>query len=379
VERYFASCPRGLEPLLADELAMLQADAIEPGSGGVAFAGPPELAYRVNLHSRLATRVLQRVSAGRYFSEEEIYRGALAVFWERWFAVDRTLAVKVSAQACPLKSLEFVTLRIKDAICDRFREVTGRRPDVDTRSPDVRIHAHLDATHYTLFLDTSGEPLFKRGLRQQAGLAPINENLAAGILALAGWHPGIPLLDPMCGSGTFLLEAAQIALGIAPGLNRRFAFETFRHFDATAWRTLCDAARAVQRPASALPIYGSDLTAEALRDAHANLKAAGLAGAVTLSRADLRDLTPPAATGILVMNPPYGVRLGHEADLADFYPQLGDALKQRFSGWNAYIISADRALPKHIRLAASRRTPLYNGDLDCRLYEYRMVEGGNRG
>jgi putative N6-adenine-specific DNA methylase len=239
----------------------------------------------------------------------------------------------------------------------------------------VRIQAHLTERDFALYLDTTGEPLFKRGLRVSTGEAPLRENLAAGVLRLAGWRPGITLFDPMCGSGTFVLEAALAALDIAPGLGRRFAFEKLSNFDPSKWRGLRQSAAARQKPKQALPIYASDLSRDAIRAARTNLKSCGLEGVVTLNRADVLEISPPASEGIIVTNPPYGVRLGEQQALAEFYPRLGDALKQRFSGWSAYILSADMRLPKLIRLAVSRRLPLYNGALECRLFEYRMVSG----
>jgi putative N6-adenine-specific DNA methylase len=378
VEQFFATCPRGLEGVLAEELVALGAENVEKTGGGVGFHGPMALCYAANLHSRLATRILLRVSAGKYQHEEDVYQGALAVFWHKWFTASRTIAVKVVAQDSQLKSLNFITLRIKDAVCDRFREETGMRPSVQTLHPDIRVHAFLTRDRYTLYLDTSGESLYKRGLRKQAGLAPINENLAAGILRLSGWKPGEALYDPMCGSGTFLMEAAQMALNIAPGLGRDFAFERMLRMDAKAWSRMKAEAEKARQPVRPLPIFGSDVMGGSLRDADSNLKAAGLREAVTLSKADILDIAPPAESGVLVMNPPYGVRLGEEEELAALYPKLGDVLKRNFANWRAYIISADANLPRLIRLSASRKTPLFNGALECRLFEYKLVEGSNR-
>lgn len=378
IEQFFATCPRGLEDALAGELLDLGAENIEKTGGGVGFHGSMTLCYAANLHSRLATRILLRVSAGKYKNEEDVYQGALAVFWHKWFSASRTIAVKVVAQDSPLKSLNFITLRIKDAVCDRFVEETGTRPSVQTLHPDIRIHAFLTRDRYTLYLDTSGESLYKRGLRKQSGEAPINENLAAGILKLSGWKPGEALYDPMCGSGTFLMEAAQMALNIAPGLGRDFAFERMLRMDARAWTRMKAEAEKACQPLRLLPIFGSDVMGRSLRDADSNLKAAGLREAVTLSKADILDIEPPAESGVLVMNPPYGVRLGEEEELAALYPKLGDVLKNRFANWRAYIISADANLPRLIHLAASRKTPLFNGALECRLYEYKLVAGSNR-
>lgn len=378
LQQFFAPCPRGLEAALAGELTALGAQQVEPTPGGAGFAGPFELCYRVNLGSRLASRVLWRLWQGPYRSEQDLYDAAQALPWNDRFSADRSIKVKVSAQQCPLTSLDFATLRIKDAVCDAFRSAGQARPNVDTAAPDIRIDAFLDATQATFYLDTSGEPLFKRGLRQARTEAPLRENLAAGILTLAGWAPDQALLDPMCGSGTFLLEAAQIGRGIAPGLGRRFAFEKLAGFDERKWRALCDDSRASQRPDVLLRVYGSDVNGKALDATRANLDAAGLADAVTLKQVSVLDVKPPEATGVLVMNPPYGVRTGEEAELAAFYPKLGDVLKQRFAGWRAYLFTADLRLPKLIRLTPSRRTPLFNGALECRLYEFQLVQGSMR-
>ena len=375
---FFATCPRGLESVLEHELATLGARDIARVEGGVRFAGALELACAANLESRVASRVLWQVAHAPYRSARDIYDAVQAIAWNERFGVECTLRVDVSAVRSPVKSLDFVTLRIKDAVCDVFRAAHGSRPDVDTRSPDVRISAFLSATHATLYLDTSGEPLFKRGYRRSAGEAPLRENLAAGILKLTGWTPGVPLLDPMCGSGTFLCEAAMIAADRAPGLERSFGFEKLAAFDRAAWQRLQDAARSRTRPLEGCSIYGSDRYGDALELARANLAALGVEGAVTLKQADVLEMPAPASTGIIVTNPPYGVRLDDQDALAALYPKIGDALKRKYAGWIAYLFTADLRLPKLIGLAPSRRTPLFNGALECRLFEFKLVSGSMR-
>lgn len=375
-ETFFSPCPRGLEAALAEELTALGAQQVTPVNGGVGFAGDWALCWRANLESRIATRVLWRLTEARYRSEEDIYRAAYAPTWARWFTPDETIRVYVTAKRAPVKSLEFVTLRIKDAVCDHFRSVSGRRPNVDTADPDVRVHAFLSRDTVTLYIDTSGEPLYKRGFKRAAVEAPLKENLAAGILLLSGWKPGEEaLVDPMCGSGTFLIEAAQMALDVAPGLGRRFGFEKLKSFDRAAWAKLRAAAEARRKPVAPLQIFGSDVVGLQLGKTRENLAAAGLEECVRLLQADVLDLDPPAETGVMVANPPYGVRLGEESELADFYPKLGDALKAHWPGWRCYFLSADPALPRGMGLKASRRTPLFNGALECRLFEYRMFAG----
>ncbi len=378
MERFFATCPRGLELILAGELRLLGAEKVHAVGGGLQFGGDILLCYRANLESRIASRILWQVATDRYRDEEDIYRAAYALPWTDWLDAARTIRVDVSATKSPLTSLNFVTLKIKDAVCDKIRRLTGRRPNVDTRQPDIPVQAHLTDRDFTIYVDTTGEPLFKRGKRVAVGEAPLRENLAAGILRLTGWEPGIPLLDPMCGSGTFLLEAALMALDIAPGLGRHFAFEKFRNFDGRRWRELLQRSQARQRPKTLLAIHGSDLSGAVLKAARANLAAAGLEKLVSLKQANVLEIAAPAKEGIIVTNPPYGVRLGEQQELAEFYPKLGDALKKNFSGWRAHILSADMRLPKLIRLAASKRTPLFNGALECRLFEYKMVAGGMR-
>jgi putative N6-adenine-specific DNA methylase len=240
------------------------------------------------------------------------------------------------------------------------------------------VHAFLTADEAMFYLDTSGEALFKRGWRKEAGDAPLRENLAAGILKLSGWQPGMPLYDPLCGSGTFLIEAALIALDIAPGARREFGFEKLVNFDRAAWRRCLDAAKARERKPEALPIFGSDLYGDTLKIARANLTAAGLEAAVNLKQVNVLETTAPAASGIVIANPPYGVRLEEEQALAEFYPKLGDVLKRRFAGWTTYIFTADLRLAKLIGLKPSKRTPLYNGSLECRLFELKLVAGQMR-
>lgn len=376
--QFFATCPRGLESVLADELAALGAQALQPTDGGVGFAGDLLLCYRANLESRIATRILWQVGEGRYRSEEDLYQAAKALDWPRWFAVEQTFMVKVTAVRCPLKSLEFVTLKIKDAVCDRFRDACDARPYIETKRPDARIHAFLTADSYRYYLDTSGDSLFIRGQRKASVEAPLRENLAAGILKLTGWQPGTPLFDPMCGSGTFLLEAAMMALDIAPGLGRHFAFEKLKNFQTGAWHRLRGEAESRRKPVEFANIYGADIDRKALSAATRNLDEAGLLEAVWLNQQDITEAQARAPAGVLVTNPPYGVRIGEQEELAALYPKIGEVLKKNFAGWNAYFLTADLRLPKLMRLAASRKTPLYNGPLECRLFEIRMVAGSNR-
>ena len=416
---WFVPCPRGLEAPLAAELAEIGARhlggaAFKAGAhvpGGVHFRGGWAAGMAANLHSRIASRVLLKIAHGPYRNENDIYELAYQQQWEQWFTPNQTMRVDITAIKSPLRSLEFATLRVKDAVCDRLRELSGSRPSIDTAQPDVRVFAFLTINECTLYLDTSGEPLFKRGWRLDKGAAPLRENLAAGILRLTGWTPGTPLYDPMCGSGTFLAEAAQVALDIAPGVERRFGFEKLKQYDVNAWQKLkvaaVDAKRAARAFSSMSPEMSLPKICRSARDARADLDRAGLPD-LSLKQLDARNMVPPAdAPGILVANPPYGERIevrgrGPRGELrdtgrgrreddddaftraqpdpadAEFFVSFGNALKQRFPGWRAYVLTSDRKLPGLMRLRESTKTPLFNGALECRLFRFDLIAGSVR-
>ena len=378
MNKYFAICPRGLEELLVAELLAVGASEVKSTHGGVYFSGEWSVCYRANLESRIATRILWHIVKGPYTQEEDIYRLAVRQLWPNRFAVSSTFRVVTTAIKCPLRSLDFVTLRVKDAVCDRFREDKGERPNVETRNPDVSVHVFLSENECTLYVDTSGQPLWQRGFRKDSVDAPLKENLAAGILKLSGWQPGMPLVDPMCGSGTFLLEAVQVALDRAPGLDRAFAFEKLNSFEALEWADIREAAAVRCKVPEPMDIRGYDIDDKAVRVTRRNLQESGFGGIVTVDRADLLETQPLTEHGILIANPPYGERLGELEELALFYPQLGSALKKNWAGWNCFFFTADLRLPKLLGLKPSRKTPLFNGPLECRLFEIRMVAGSNR-
>ena len=378
MNQYFATCPRGLEALLEGELKQAGAKEIKLTDGGVGFAGDLHVCYAANLHSRIATRILMQVGLGKYATEDDLYHAAYQINWPNWFDVKHDFMVKVTGVKCPLKSLDFATLRIKDAVCDKFRQVVDSRPYIDTKTPAVRIHAYLTADAYVYYIDTSGDALYMRGNRKATIEAPLRENLAAGILHLSGWQLGQPLLDPMCGSGTFLLEAAMISLNIAPGLHRNFGFEKLKNYESDTWKKVKNVALKNVKPVSFQKIYGSDSDLRAVRIAKQNLESAGLLAAVQLSQTNIVEVIPPADQGVLVANPPYGVRIGEDEELAVLYPKIGEALKRKFASWNTYFLTNDLRMPKLMRLTPSKRTPLYNGPLECRLFEIKMVAGSNR-
>ncbi len=392
---FFCPCPRGLEAALAEELTEISQLAGSASStlkvhnqvpGGVHCSGDLTDAYRINLHSRIASRVLLRMAHSSYANENDIYDLALAQPWEDWFSVHRTIRVDVTAVKSPLRSLEFTTLKIKDAICDRFRDQFNERPSVDTKTPDMRIVGFLDARNFTLYLDTSGEALFKRGWREETGDAPLRENLAAGLLRVSGWKPGMMLFDPMCGSGTILAEAAQMVAGIPCGARRKFAFEKFHDFQADAWQSIKTGFKPNPMPTTPT-IFGSDISGDMVAMTRHNLRCAGILFEVPLKQIEAQEVKAPSdVPGILLTNPPYGERIGVRGDStvpeddlsASFYSALSTTLKQRFAGWSVFLFTADLGLPKLLRLKESRKTPFFNGALECRLFRFDMVAGFNR-
>ncbi|QDZ28814.1 class I SAM-dependent RNA methyltransferase [Noviherbaspirillum sp. UKPF54] len=388
---FFCPCPRGLEAALAEELGEIAQHSRtlkvhNQVPGGVHCSGVLADSYRINLHSRIASRVLLRIAHGSYANENDIYDLALGAPWEEWFGIDHTIRVDLTAIKSPLKSLEFTTLKIKDAVCDRFRDLYAKRPSVNTRTPDMRIVGFLDARTFTLYLDTSGEALFKRGWRQETGDAPLRENLAAGLLRVSGWKPGTVLFDPMCGSGTIVVEAAQILAGIPPGARRSFAFEKFHDFDANEWLAIKGSFKPNPLPTEPT-IFGSDISGDMIVMTRNNLRNAGIQFEVPLKQIEAQEVKPPTEqAGILLTNPPYGERIGVRGDrsqepdemAASFYSAFSTTLKQRFAGWQVFLFTADLGLRKMLRLKESRKTPFFNGALECRLFRFEMVAGFNR-
>jgi len=393
----FLPCAQGVEALLAEECTRLLGDraSVTGQRGGVTVHGDELTAMRLNLESRLAQRVLWPLAHGPYRNELDLYELARTVKWTDWITPQQTLRVDTTAQRSSLQSLNFATLRIKDAVCDVLREATGERPSVDTRSPDLPLSLHVTATHATLYADTSGEALFKRGWRDAGALkgeAPLKETLAAAMLAAAGWQGRAedgPLFDPFCGAGTIAIEAAQIACGIAPGGNRRFAFERLMPWRAhqAAWQTMKQAAR-VRVHASAVPIFAGDVSFRMTDFATRNAERAGVAGAIEFKTADALQRPPPAPRGTMVLNPPYGERIeakgsGRQAiegggDPVAFFAALASHWKHHYAGWTAWVLAPEMKLPTLMRLKESRRVPLWNGPIECRLFRFDMVAGSNQ-
>lgn len=381
---FFAVCPRGLEAALGDELKALGASSLRTEAGGVAFSGTLAIAYAANLYSRIASRILWQVGRRGYLSEQHLYDATQEVRWQDLMTAQQTLRVDVTASRSPLHSLEFAMLRIKDGIVDRMRERTGARPSIDRANPDFRVFAYLDAATITLYVDLSGEALFKRGWRADKGEAPLKENLAAGLLALSGWTADTPLADLFCGSGTIVIEAASIAARRAPGLDRRFAFERLKGFDSHAWRRLKDAARAAVNDSTSATLIGSDISTRVVEQAIANARLAGLQkwlddGRLRFDAVDARVATPAAERGMIISNPPYGEQSAPRSALVpDMMHNVGDRLKQHFAGWQAWFLTSDRELPRQMRLHETRKTLLFNGPLECRFFRFELVAGGYR-
>jgi len=407
----FLPCAAGVEEFLAQEVHALTGRAgqdLLTLRGGVRVRAGWREMLQLNLHSRLAQRVLVELAHGPYRGENDLYAIAGGVAWEAWFTPKQTFKIETTAQHSPLKSLNFATLRIKDAIADRFRDRAGGvRPSIETQWPDCRVFAHLTTDACTLYIDTSGEPLFKRGWRQDKGDAPLKETLAAAMLAASGWwNPETgevaeqPLYDPCCGSGTIAIEAAQIACGIPAGWLRRFGFEKLLPFQPHVWA----AVRAEAEPPAAvgaLRIFGSDVSHRMVDFAQRNAERAGVAQAVEFRGGDALQRMPPAAGGVIMLNPPYGERIGiggvargraretaqmpsagegdgegGEGD--EFFPQLASHWKKNYAGWTAWVLTPDMKLPRRMRLKESRRVPMWNGPIECRLFRFDMVAGSAR-
>jgi putative N6-adenine-specific DNA methylase len=381
VERFFAPCPRGLEGVLADELVALGAQRIEATDGGVGFSGEFELGQRACLWSRVASRVLWQLAQAEYRIEDDIYRLARGIDWPHMFAAHHTIRVETNAIRSPLRSLDFVSLKVKDAIVDKFRAAMNSRPSVDTSMPDMRIFVFLTEYKATIYLDLAGEALFKRGYRRDGLAAPLRENLAAGMLLLKDWKGDRPLLDAMCGSGTILTEAVLIATNTPPGLQRTFAFEKLRFFDASRFKAIRESSpNEIGRLEEGL-IFGNDINPAAIEATTRHLQnILGVDGAkaVRLTNQSAESLPRPAENGLLLSNPPYGERMDELATLRAWYPQLGAWMKRELAGWTACFITADREFPSGVGFKPSKKTPLFNGALDCRLFEFQMYAGTKR-
>lgn len=368
----------GLEPVLADELAALGAHNIEPVNRAVVCEGDQALLYRANLELRTALRVLIPIAEFEAHDEEELYRNIRQIDWSVHMDLDDTLAVDAVTNSRHFGHSKYTALKTKDAIVDQFRRRTGKRPNVDVHSPSLRINVHIWKDQCTVALDASGDSLHKRGYRMDAVAAPINEVLAAGLILLSGWQRDSNFIDPMCGSGTILIEAALYAYNIPPLINRQhFGFMKWKDYDADLWELLVQEAR--QRiNGFSHQLLGFDQNFKAVKACQQNAFAAHLEGKVEVGRQRFERLKPAAEEGLLIMNPPYDERMT-KGNINDFYKMIGDQLKQNFAGYEAWIISSNKEALKHIGLRPSRKMTVYNGALECKYQKYELYKGSKKG
>jgi len=370
--KQFATCARGLENVLADELRILQAENVQPGRGGVQFHGDFALLYRANLWLRTAVRVLMPILEVPVQSTDDLYAAVQTIDWSRHMTPEHTLAVDCNVRDSAITHSKYAALRVKDAICDQFVAKVGKRPSVDVETPMVGLNLHIFRDEATLSLDASGESLHKRGYRPILTKAPLNEALAAGLILLTGWRDDVPLVDPMCGSGTFCVEAAWMALKRPPGLTRRrFGFMGWMNFDVGLWTTLRDEARRNVLKELRQPIVGSDVRGDALHFSQTNAKAAGIGHLLRFEKRDIADFDPPAGPpGIVICNPPYGERIGEEKDLIGLYRTLGKVFRERCEGWKLWVFTGNAFLARQIGLKPVQVFDLFNGRIPCRLIQY---------
>jgi putative N6-adenine-specific DNA methylase len=372
-QHFFATTAKGVEEVLAAELVRLGLEGVAVDSGGVRFSGGMEAAYRANLWLRTASRVLMYLAEFPCETPEQLYQGVRAIAWGDYLTPAMTLAVDCNLRDSVLTHSGFVALKTKDAIVDEIRDRVGSRPNVDTKDPDLRVNVRLFRNRCTVSLDCSGSPLDRRGYRLDRHEAPLKENLAAALVELSGWDGSVPLLDPMCGTGTIAIEAALKALRIPPGLLRaNFGFQRWLGFDRPLWERLVDEARQGMLAALPAPVLGSDISHSAVGMANENARRAGVGELIGLGRGEIGALAPPPGPGIMIFNPPYGKRLGEEEALKPLYKEIGDVMKQRCKGYTAYLFTGNLELAKSVGLKAARRIVLYNGPIECRLLKYEI-------
>jgi putative N6-adenine-specific DNA methylase len=371
VHRYFATCGRGIEPILAEELRRLGASEIEPGRGGVRFAGDRALLYRANLWLRTAVRVLWPVLDAPVTSPDELYDAVRTIDWSEWMTPDHTLAVDCNVRDSRITHSQYAARRVKDAICDQFIEKCGLRPSVDVDAPMLGFNLHVYKDHATLSLDSSGDSLHKRGYRPIQTKAPLNEALAAAIILRTGWDGTVPFVDPLCGGGTLAIEAGWLALNRPPGLTRkRFGFMGWMDFDIAEWAEIRDQARSGVLKALPSPVWGADARGDVVSMAIDNAKAAGIGNLVKFVKRDVRQWTPEGPPGVIVCNPPYGERIGEESQLVWLYEALGKLWSERAPGWSTWVFTGNPRLAAAIGHEPAEQIALFNGKIDCRLLRF---------
>ncbi|MBI9065811.1 MAG: RNA methyltransferase [Salinivirgaceae bacterium] len=374
--RLVAKTMAGLEEVLAEELEQIGAKNIEKQVRAVIFDGDKAMMYRANYHLRTSISVLKPIYEFIANNEDELYKHVGKVNWSKYMTVDETLAISAATSGEIFTHSKYISQKVKDAIVDQFRRRQDKRPDVNTLSPDLKINIHIHNNKCSLLLDSSGDPLFKRGYRIKATKAPVNEVLAAGMIKLSGWNMDCDFYDPMCGSGTLLIEAALMAYGIAPGTYRKkFGFESWNDFDADLFEEITE--ETYGNTEFAHNIYGSDLSPLAVKIAEENIGQAFLRKKISVTPANFFDIQPKGKGGFMVTNPPYGERLQPD-DLKMFYQKIGDKLKIDFTGFTSWIIGSNAEVMKFIGLKPERKIKLYNGSLECTFRKFSVYEGSKR-
>lgn len=366
---------QGLEPVLAKELENLGAEDIKILNRAVSFEAPLEFLYKANLYLRTALRIIHPLADEKVHNQKELYEVARSVNWTRWFTPRHTFSIKSTVSNAPsFNNSTFVSMKVKDAIVDQFRDFKGSRPSVDRENPDVRIEVRIFKNLCTISIDSSGDSLHRRGYRTGGHRAPINEVLAAGMVLMTGWDGTNTFLDPMCGSGTIITEAAMYAANIAPNLKRKtFGLHHWKNFDEKLWDKVWLEARVGTRDFEG-SVMGSDISKNAINEARDNVVEAGVDEWVRLGISSFADRKVPKQTGTILFNPPYDERL-HIRDIEQFYKEIGDTLKQNYSGFEAWLLSNNQRGVKRIGLRPSQRIVLYNGALECRLLKYELYKG----
>lgn len=370
---FFASTARGLVEPLEQELKDLGLKVTNRYIGGVFFESNWEGCYKANLHSRLASRILKPVLDFTAYQPEELYNQILRHDFTKYIKPTQTISIDASVSDSMMRDQRFVAMKVKDAVVDQFREKFGVRPDVDNENPSLRIHVRAIKNQFNVAIDTSGDSLFKRGYRKEVGDAPLKENLAAGLLSLSEWDKQTPLVDFMCGSGTFLIEAAMMAMNIAPGVNRkRFGFQNWLNYEEGAWEKVIQEAMDAEKEELPFKFYGFDIDKRVLMNAKDNAKRAGVDEVIEFKKESVATVEPPVEKGLIIVNPPYGARIGDEDNLRDVYRDLGFTLKHRFKGWDAWILSGNKELITDLKLKSTRKHFVYNGNIECRFLKYSM-------
>lgn len=370
---FFASTPKGLVEPLEKELTALGLHVLERTAGGVFFESNWEGAYKANLWSRTASRILKPVLEFSAYQPEELYNQIRRHDFTKYIKPNQTICIDATIKESMMHDQRFVAMKVKDAIVDQFRDKFDVRPDVDNIDPDLRIHVRAMKNQFMIALDTSGDSLFMRGYRKETGEAPLKENLAAGLLLLSEWDCKSPLVDFMVGSGTFLIEGAMMALRIAPGLQRKgFGFQRWLNYDKAVWENLVDEAMDQELEDLPFKLYGYDIDRRVLVIAKENAKRAGVDNVIEFKREPVATVEPPVESGLIIVNPPYGARIGDEDNLRDVYRDLSFTLKHRFKGWDAWILSGNKDLIGDLKLKSTRKHFVFNGNIECRWLKYSM-------